>query len=158
MTPRILTLGSRWRWAVKFTSWQLQPTGKESTVIISWIGGWVGPRVGLDTGKKVNFFVGFEVLTAVVMKSAIFWDITPCTPLSVNRCFEGTYHLHLQGWENWFSKKPAWKQVASCWTFFTLKMEAICSSETSVDTQRTTRRYISEDGTLQVNFLSLPGI
>jgi hypothetical protein len=28
-------------------------------------------------------------------------------------------------------------------------MEAICSSETSVDTQRTTKRYIPEDGTLQ---------
>jgi hypothetical protein len=27
-------------------------------------------------------------------------------------------------------------------------MEAICSSETSVDTQRTTRRYIPEDDTL----------
>jgi hypothetical protein len=27
-------------------------------------------------------------------------------------------------------------------------MEAKCSSETSVDTQRTTRRYIPEDGTL----------
>jgi hypothetical protein len=27
-------------------------------------------------------------------------------------------------------------------------MEAICSSETSVDTQRATRRYIPEDGTL----------
>jgi hypothetical protein len=26
-------------------------------------------------------------------------------------------------------------------------MEAICSSETSVGTQRTTRRYIPEDGT-----------
>jgi hypothetical protein len=31
---------------------------------------------------------------------------------------------------------------------FTLKMEAACSSETSVDTQRTTRRYIPEDRTL----------
>jgi hypothetical protein len=28
--------------------------------------------------------VGFEVLTAVVMKSTIFWDITPCSPLRVN--------------------------------------------------------------------------
>jgi hypothetical protein len=27
--------------------------------------------------------VGFEVLTAVVMKSSIFWDITPCSPLNV---------------------------------------------------------------------------
>jgi hypothetical protein len=34
--------------------------------------------------------------------------------------------------------------------FSTLKMEAIYSSETSVDTQRTTWRYIPEDGTLQV--------
>jgi hypothetical protein len=27
--------------------------------------------------------VGFEVLKAVVMKSTIFWNITPCSPLSV---------------------------------------------------------------------------
>jgi hypothetical protein len=32
--------------------------------------------------------------------------------------------------------------------FSTLKMEVICSSETSIDTQRTTRHYIPEDGTL----------
>jgi hypothetical protein len=50
----------------------------------------------------------------------------------------------------------------------TLKMEAICSSETSVDFQRTTRRYITEDRTLHnlqlanlhsqnFNQLGLPG-
>jgi hypothetical protein len=33
----------------------------------------------------------------------------------------------------------------------TLKMEAICSSETSVDTQRTTRRYIPEVYTLYLS-------
>jgi hypothetical protein len=27
-------------------------------------------------------FVGFEVFTAVIMKSIIFWDTTPCSPLS----------------------------------------------------------------------------
>jgi hypothetical protein len=32
-------------------------------------------------------------------------------------------------------------------------MEAICSSETSVDTQQTTWRYIPEDGTLQISRL-----
>jgi hypothetical protein len=42
-------------------------------------------------------YVGFEVLTAVIMKITIFWDITPCSPLSVNRRFGGTYCLHLQG-------------------------------------------------------------
>jgi hypothetical protein len=31
------------------------------------------------------------------MKSIIFWDITPCSPLSVNRRFGGTYRLYLQG-------------------------------------------------------------
>jgi hypothetical protein len=52
-------------------------------------------------------FVGFEVLTAVVMKSSVFWDITPCSPLKVNRCFGGTYRIHLQGGENTPRKKPA---------------------------------------------------
>jgi hypothetical protein len=42
-------------------------------------------------------FVGFEVFTAVVMKGIIFWDMTPCSPLSCTRRFGGTYRLHLQG-------------------------------------------------------------
>jgi hypothetical protein len=29
-------------------------------------------------------FVGSEVLTAVVMKSFVLWDITQCSPLKVN--------------------------------------------------------------------------
>jgi hypothetical protein len=41
-------------------------------------------------------YVGFEVLAAVVMKVVFFWDTAPCSPY-VNRCFRGTYHLHLQG-------------------------------------------------------------
>jgi hypothetical protein len=40
---------------------------------------------------------GFEVFTVVVMKSIIFWDMMPCSPLSCNRHFGGTYRLHLQG-------------------------------------------------------------
>jgi hypothetical protein len=39
----------------------------------------------------------FEVLTVVVMKITVFWDITPCSPLKFNRRFGRTYHLHLQG-------------------------------------------------------------
>jgi hypothetical protein len=41
--------------------------------------------------------VGFEVLTAVVMKNSIFWDTAPCSPLKVSRCFEGRCRLHFQG-------------------------------------------------------------
>jgi hypothetical protein len=31
------------------------------------------------------------------MKSTIFWDVTPCSSLSVIRRFRGIYSLHLQG-------------------------------------------------------------
>jgi hypothetical protein len=36
--------------------------------------------------------VGFEIPTAVVMKSTILWDIMPSNPLKVNWRFGGTYH------------------------------------------------------------------
>jgi hypothetical protein len=49
---------------------------------------------------------------------------------------------------------PAFTLVSCSAYSSTLKMEAICSSETSVYFQRTTRRYMPEDGTLQlpINF------
>jgi hypothetical protein len=47
----------------------------------------------LTVFKIKNREVGFQVLTSVVMKSTIFWDITPCSPVSVNRRFGGTYLL-----------------------------------------------------------------
>jgi hypothetical protein len=42
-------------------------------------------------------YVGFEVLTAVVTRGNVFWDITPCSPFKVNRCFGGIYRFHHQG-------------------------------------------------------------
>jgi hypothetical protein len=39
--------------------------------------------------------IGFEVLTAVVMKATILWDIAPCS--HVNRRFGRTYRLQLHG-------------------------------------------------------------
>jgi hypothetical protein len=53
-----------------------------------------------------KFIVGFEVLTAVVMKSTIFWDIMPCSPLKVNRHF-GEHIAPFSGSNNKPSKKPA---------------------------------------------------
>jgi hypothetical protein len=40
--------------------------------------------------SNVKINVGSEVLTQMIMKSSIFWDITPCSPLEVNRHFGGT--------------------------------------------------------------------
>jgi hypothetical protein len=44
---------------------------------------------------------------------SIFWDMTPCSPLSFNRRFGGAYRLHVQGKKN---SKPASKLV--CWTYY----------------------------------------
>jgi hypothetical protein len=82
-----------------------------------------------------------KTTTNTCIKSSIFWDITPCSPLSVNRRFGGTYRLHLQGRRI----RRARNQCESRWQ---AELEAMCSSETSVDFQRTEQRYIPEDGTL----------
>jgi hypothetical protein len=47
--------------------------------------------------RECKYYVGFEILTAVVIKCNMFWDITPCSAMSVNRRFGRTYRLHLQG-------------------------------------------------------------
>jgi hypothetical protein len=84
-------------------------------------------------------------------KSSIFWDMTPCSPLELNWCFRGTYRLHLRGKRisQARNQRGPRSKHSSCSAYsLTLQTEAIYSSETSVDTQRTTQRYIPEDGTL----------
>jgi hypothetical protein len=98
------------------------------------------------------------------------WDITSCSPLKVNRRFGGTYRLHLQSRRisrardqresRWQAQEqsasrnfglclpPAFTLVSCSAYSSTLKLEAIYSSESSVDFQRTTRRYMPADGTL----------
>jgi hypothetical protein len=106
------------------------------------------------------YFVGFEVLTAVVMKSYIFWDIMLCSPLKVNRRYGGTCHLHHQGRRMSQAKHqreglcflPTFRLVYCLAYSSTLKMEPTCSSETSIDFQRSIRHYIPEDRTLRHKF------
>jgi hypothetical protein len=92
---------------------------------------------------KTYYLVGSDVLTAVVMKSPILWHIMQFIPLKVNRRFGKTCRLHLQ------ALLATCFRLVSCLTYSsTLKVGAIRSSETSVDFQRTIRRYIPEDRTL----------
>jgi hypothetical protein len=100
-------------------------------------------------------FVRFEVSTAVTMKKAVFWDVAPCRNC-VNRRFGGKYRLHLQGRKQEPARAGATDTsvapalAGSLADFFlssTLKMEAILSSETSVNTI-SKRRHIQEDGFL----------
>jgi hypothetical protein len=51
-------------------------------------------------------YVRFEVFTEVTTKNSVFWDVAPCSSC-MNRCFGGTYRLHLQGRKS-MSEKPAW--------------------------------------------------
>jgi hypothetical protein len=55
----------------------------------------------------------------------------------------GTYEAETE-----FCLPPAFKLVSCSAYCFDPKVEAICSSKTSVDTKRTTGRYIPKDGTL----------
>jgi hypothetical protein len=82
--------------------------------------------------------VRFEVLTAVVMKSPVFWDIMPCSRHDRIRRTSKEHEA--------VSKKFI---LVPCLVYFsTLKTEATCSSETSVDFQWTIRCYIPVDMTL----------
>jgi hypothetical protein len=45
---------------------------------------------------KTNKLIGFEVITAEILKVTIFWDIALCSQY-MNRRFGGTYHLPFQG-------------------------------------------------------------
>jgi hypothetical protein len=104
--------------------------------------------------QKMHFLV--EVHRCRISHSG-GWDITPCSPLKVNRHFRGTYRLHLQGRRVSQAKiKHLAFALESCSS--TLKMEEICSSETLAGFQRTTRRYIPEDNTLQVYMYFTPKI
>jgi hypothetical protein len=58
-------------------------------------------------------YVRFEVFTAVTMKSAVFWNVTPCDSCK-NRRSGGTYSLHHQGDKNRRAKKTL--AVTSNWT------------------------------------------
>jgi hypothetical protein len=50
------------------------------------------------------------MLTAMDMKSSIFWDIPPCILLKDNKGFRRKYLLHLQGWRISRARKQFAKQ------------------------------------------------
>jgi hypothetical protein len=48
---------------------------------------WYGNGLEISWETAAIAHVRFEILTAVVMKSTIFWNITPCSPLKVKPTF-----------------------------------------------------------------------
>jgi hypothetical protein len=55
------------------------------------------PRVIRKHFPPNSSLVGSEILTAVVKKSSVFWDLTLYSPLEANWRFGGTCRLHPQG-------------------------------------------------------------
>jgi hypothetical protein len=112
------------------------------------------------TATTTRRSVGFEFHRGRY-EEFFFWDITSCSPLEVNRRFDGIFRLQLQGvrisqarneHETGISDDgvvlTACFMLVSCSAYYsTLKMEATRFSVTSVDFQRTTLRYIAEDRT-----------
>jgi hypothetical protein len=50
-------------------------------------------RENLKSYMVISVFVGLEVLTAVIMKSSVFWDITPYTQIEVHGRFGRKFRL-----------------------------------------------------------------
>jgi hypothetical protein len=71
------------------------------------------------------------------MKFRVFLDVAPCSNVEVDRRFRGAYCLHYQGG-----------------TAIALIMEAVPTSETSVNFNVTTRRYIPENFKLHVSIFN----
>jgi hypothetical protein len=75
--------------------------------------------------KVATWFLRFQIFTAVVVKSSIFCDIIPCSPLIVNRRFGGTSpsaesknkpskNQHEVRWQRALRTKSAIAQTVTC--------------------------------------------
>jgi hypothetical protein len=88
----------------------------------------------------------------------IFWDVTPCSSFEVGRRFGGIYCFYRQGLKvsQAINKQKAGRSCCLPFAGHSLGdpgMEAVHSSETSVNFSRTTRRQIPEDS-FQFPFLA----
>jgi hypothetical protein len=66
-------------------------------------------------------------------KNPIFWDITPCSPLKVDRRFGVSYRIHLQVRRISQARNQHEARSKQSSASSILKVEAIYSSETSED-------------------------
>jgi hypothetical protein len=82
----------------------------------------------------IFIYVRFHAVTVTSMKFRVFWDVAPCSHIEVDRRFRGSFCLRHQGIHA-----------------ITLMMKAVRTSETSVNFNVTTQRYIPK--TLQTSFL-----
>jgi hypothetical protein len=74
----------------------------------------------LSYSLKISKFLSgsFFFLQTSMLKSSVFWDTTPCSPLKLNRRFGGICCLHLQGRRISPARnqhESTWQAELSCW-------------------------------------------
>jgi hypothetical protein len=104
----------------------------------------VSPSLSSKTTVNITWY---DAMTGVAIKSYIFWNIMLSRPLNFYRRFGGMLSPPSDS-KNTSREKPAWSRQQTEF-FFMLKIQAACSSETSVRCQRTTLHYITGYGTLK---------
>jgi hypothetical protein len=77
------------------------------------------------------------------MLDSVGYDVTLCSPVKFTEISE-EFQLFIVGF-----------MLVLCLASSTLKMETVCSSETSVDFNRTTWRYVAEDTALCIQRVAL---
>jgi hypothetical protein len=88
---------------------------------------------GRGSIKCGNFLVRFEVLMAMSIKIAVFWDVVPCSLVDTDLLIYVSEELT---------------------TSITLMMEAVNSSEMPINIYQTTQCYNPEDSHLHGYFLT----
>jgi hypothetical protein len=114
-----LTSATRWGWVVSVTP-QPRFTPGERIPGTHWIGGWVGPRAGLDAGPRrnthlievQNISMRFKVLTALKMSVLVFWVVRVDLQLNVisNHTHIGVWYFYIhEVWEReGMHRNPHW--------------------------------------------------
>jgi hypothetical protein len=102
-----------------------------------------GIRRIINSGYTCYYLVGFEVLTAVSAKMAVFWVVSPLSLVEVYQRFRGPCCLHHQGDESLIALTRLARGL-----LVNLMMEAARISETPENFNQTTRRYNPEDSHL----------
>jgi hypothetical protein len=127
----------------------------------------------MSVGSKYKlqaYHVRFQVLTATSMKITVFWYVAPCSLTKIDRRFRRAYWLHYHRPDDRGSKhlwnvdqfpldytaqhpRRQWFSYSSPWDpelpLIVLMMEAVSTSETSVNFYETTRRNNPKDSHLQ---------
>jgi hypothetical protein len=93
--------------------------------------------------------VGFQVLMVVTMKSTVVWDVLLYSPVQVHWCCRGMHCIH-----------PSRAPLATCFLLVTcmvysstVKMEAVCSSQTSLNFYQILLCHFPEDSILHMQKL-----